>query len=60
MGRGKGILYNCIMMLWYLLDGLALDDWYMWSIDGFCSIDIIYGDWVVSYLVFPSRLLSPW
>ena len=44
------------MMIWYPSGGLALDGVYMWSVDGFCLIDIVYGDWEVSYLVFPDNL----
>ena len=42
--------------IWLPSGGLALDDGYMWSVYGFCLIDIIYGNLAVSYLVFPDGL----
>ena len=32
------------MMLWPPYDGISLDYGFLWSVDGFCSIDIVYGD----------------
>ena len=54
-------LWWCLVMLvgkeiWLPSGGLALDDGYMWSVYGFCLIDIIYGNLAVSYLVFPDGL----
>ena len=48
-----GYRWCCIMMLWPPSGGLALDDGYMWFVDVFFSIDIIYDDWGLSYLGFP-------
>ena len=46
------------MILWYTLDGLYLYDGYLWSVDGFYSVDAIDGDQAVSYLGFSTASLS--
>ena len=33
-------------------DGLALDDDYLWSVDGFCLVDVTDGDQEFYYLVY--------
>ena len=57
MPRGKGII-GVFLMLFPPYGVFAYDDWYMWFVDGLCLIDIVYGHWTLSYLVFTDVLFS--
>ena len=50
-GRRKGYPWDFLLVLWPHYDGFYLHDGYLWSVDGLCSIDVVYGDWAVSDLI---------
>ena len=41
-----------LLVIWPPSDCFALYYEYMWTVDGLCFIDVIYGDWSVSDLIF--------
>ena len=45
-------------MIWPPSDSFYLYYGYMWSTDGLCFIDVVYGDWSVSDLIFLTTSFS--
>ena len=49
--RGQGYPWDDLVVLWALFDCLAWYDVYLEYTDGFCSTDIICGNWKFPYLI---------
>ena len=49
--RGQGYTWDGLVVLWDPSDFLELYDGYLGGLDGFCSSDVIGGNWTVSDLV---------
>ena len=49
--RGQGYPWDCPVVIWDPYNFLTLYNGYLGAVDGFCSADVIGGNWTVSNLV---------